>query len=72
MPARGDLAMTTPDNTRRMVSVTQVLDDLNRQVLNLQRAGAYAEAAGIKDAIIRVLRIADGVDQSIDPSEPQS
>jgi hypothetical protein len=54
---------------QRMVPLKQVLDDLCREELNLKRVGAFAQAAGIRDAIVRILRIADGPPPSIDPSE---
>lgn len=56
--------MTTP---ARMVPVVRLVDDLARQELNLKLAGAYAEAAGIRDAIVRILRIADEGEASLDP-----
>lgn len=57
--------MTT--QTSRMVPVVRLLDDLGRQELKLKLAGAYAEAAGIRDAIVRILRIADEGEPSIEP-----
>lgn len=53
--------------TCRMVPVARLLDDLGRQELKLKLAGAYAEAAGIRDAIVRILRIADAGEPSIEP-----
>ncbi len=58
------------DHTRRMVPVEAVIRDLGREELRLKQAGAYAEAAGIRDAVVRILRIADAGEPSIDPSEP--
>lgn len=55
--------------TCRMVPVVRLLDDLGRQELKLKLAGAYAEAAGIRDAIVRILRIADEGEPSIEPRE---
>jgi hypothetical protein len=55
------------DNTRRMVPLDSVLADLCRQEQKLKLAGAYAEAAGIRDAVVRILRIADAGEPSIDP-----
>jgi hypothetical protein len=56
--------------TARMVPVSRLLDDLARQELKLKLSGAYAEAAGLRDAIVRILRIADEGEASIDNSEP--
>ncbi len=60
--------MTSP---ARMIPVIRLLDDLSRHELELKRAGAFAEASGIRDAIVRILRLADG-EPSIEPSEPNS
>ncbi len=57
--------MTSP---ARMVPVVRLVDDLGRHELRLKLAGAYAEAAGIRDAIVRILRIADEGEASIDPA----
>jgi hypothetical protein len=65
---RAQPAMT--DNTRRMVPLEPVLADLCRQEQKLKLAGAYAEASGIRDAVTRILRIADAGEPSIEPSEP--
>jgi hypothetical protein len=54
----------------RMVPVKRLVDDLGRQELRLKLAGAYAEAAGIRDAIVRILRLADEGEPSLEPSEP--
>jgi hypothetical protein len=59
--------MTT--QTCRMVPVVRLLDDLGRQELRLKLAGAYAEAAGIRDAIVRILRIADEGEPSIESKD---
>lgn len=52
----------------RMVPVGRLLDDLAREELRLKQAGAFAEAAGIRDAVVRILRLADQTDQSLDQS----
>lgn len=49
--------------------VKEIIDRLGREELNLKRAGAYAEAAGIRDAIVQVLKLADSDDTSIEPEE---
>lgn len=53
----------------RMVPLARLLDDLSRQELRLKLAGSYAEASGIRDAIVRILRLADEGDSSIDTSD---
>lgn len=55
------------DSTRRMVPVARLLDDLGRHELKLKLAGAFAEAAGIRDAIVRILRIANEGEPSLEP-----
>ena len=59
------------DKTRRMVPVDRLVDDLARHELRLKLAGAFAEAAGIRDAVVRILRIADAGEVPIEPSDPQ-
>ncbi len=61
--------MTAPTKPASVVSVKRVLDDLGRQVRRLKDAGAYEQAAGMQDAVIRILRLADAGEPSIDPSE---
>ena len=56
----------------RMVPVQRLVDDLARQELRLKIAGAFAEAAGIRDAIVRILRIADEGATSIDQPDEDS
>lgn len=58
------------DNTRRMVPLDPLLADLCRQEQKLKLSGAFAEAAGIRDAVTRILRIADSGEPSIETSEP--
>jgi hypothetical protein len=53
----------------RMIPVVRLIDDLARQELRLKLAGAFAEANGIRDAIVRILRLADEGDTSIDQGE---
>jgi len=54
----------------RLIPVERLLDDLSRQELRLKLSGAFAEAAGMRDAIVRLLRLADQGEPSIDPSDP--
>jgi hypothetical protein len=56
------------NNTVRMVPVSRLIDELGRQELKLKIAGAFAEAAGIRDAIVRILRVADEGEPPIDPT----
>ena len=59
-------------DTARMVPVQRLIDDLARHELALKLAGAYAHAEGLRDAIVRILRIADEGEPPIDPTgEPQ-
>lgn len=58
--------MTAP---ARMVPLDRLLDDLCRQELKLKLAGAYAHADGIRDAIVRILRLADEGEPSIDQGD---
>jgi hypothetical protein len=50
----------------RMVPVVRLIDDLARQELKLKLAGAFAEANGIRDAIVRILRLANEGETSMD------
>lgn len=49
-----------------------ILDRLGREEQRLKQAGAFAEAAGVRDAIVLILRLADQGEQPIDPSEEPS
>ena len=49
--------------------VREIIDRLGREELNLKRAGAYAEAAGIRDAIVQIFRMADQEVESIEPED---
>lgn len=46
--------------------VRAIVDKLGREEQTLKRAGAFAEAAGIRDAIVQILRMADADEDSID------
>lgn len=61
--------MTTPAAPARMVPVARLVDDLCREELRLKLAGDYAHAEGVRYAIVRILRIADAGDSSIDSTE---
>lgn len=50
------------------LSVRAIVDKLGREEQTLKRAGAFAEAAGIRDAIVQILRLADADEQSLDPT----
>jgi hypothetical protein len=51
------------------LEVRALVDRLGREELNLKNAGAFAEAAGIRDAIVQILRLADADEESIEPTE---
>lgn len=50
------------------LTVAALIERLGREEQALKRAGAYAEAAGIRDAIVQVLRMANAEDDSIEPT----
>lgn len=52
---------------KTLIEVKAVIERLGREEQTLKRAGAYAEAAGIRDAIVQILRMADAHDESIEP-----
>jgi hypothetical protein len=58
------------DNTRRMVPVLDLVNELGRKELELKLAGDYATAAGIRYSVVLALRLADAGEPSLDPSEP--
>jgi hypothetical protein len=58
------------DNTRRMVPLDPLLIEFGREELRLKQNGDYQHAGWIRSAIVRILRIADQGESSIDPSEP--
>lgn len=43
----------------KTVTVSALLDRLAREELKLKTLGAYAEAAGVRDAVVLLLRMAD-------------
>lgn len=51
------------------LTLKQLLDRLGRKEQELKKAGAYAEAAGIRTAIVTILRMADEETHPIDPSD---
>lgn len=53
---------------QQFLPVQQLVERLGREERNLKNAGAYAEAAGIRDAVVIVLRMADEEPQPIEPS----
>jgi hypothetical protein len=59
------------DNTRRMVPLESLLREFGREELRLKQAGDYAAAGWVRSAIVRILRLADEGEASIDPSDPQ-
>ncbi len=52
----------------RMVPLDTILASLSREELEQKRRGAYAHAEGLRDAIVRILRIADVGEPPIDPT----
>lgn len=51
------------------VPLDAILLRLGREERRLKNAGAYAEAAGVRDAVVLILRLADEGEPPIDPSE---
>jgi hypothetical protein len=67
------MPLRKPAVMRKEVEVSEVIDCLCREEQRLKKAGAFGEAAGIRDAVVLVLRIADAEETQahpIDPSEP--
>jgi hypothetical protein len=50
------------------LSVRAIVDKLGREEQTLKRAGAFAEAAGVRTSIVQILRLADADEESIDPT----
>lgn len=51
------------------IPLKDALDRLCREEQWLKKAGAFAEAAGVRDAVTILLRLADEGGESIEPSE---
>jgi hypothetical protein len=49
--------------------IPAIVERLGREEQTLKRAGAFAEAAGIRDAIVQILRMADEDEAPIDSSD---
>jgi hypothetical protein len=56
------------DNTRRMVPLDSLLTEFGREELRLKQAGDFQHAGWVRNAIVRILRLADGQEPSLDPS----
>jgi hypothetical protein len=50
------------------LSVRAIVDKLGREEQTLKRAGAFAEAAGVRTSIVQILRLADADEEPIDPT----
>jgi hypothetical protein len=57
---------------KRDLSVADLVNRLCTEERKLKNAGAYAEAAGIRDAVVIVFRMADEevVNPPIEPTDP--
>jgi hypothetical protein len=58
------------DNTRRMVPLESLLREFGHEELRLKQAGDFQHSGWVRSAIVRILRIADEGETSLDPSEP--
>lgn len=56
------------DNTRRMVPLDTLLTEFGREELRLKQAGDFQHAGWVRSAIVRILRIANTGEQSLEPS----
>ena len=54
------------DNTRRMVPLESLLREFSREELRLKQAGDFQHSGWVRNAIVRILRIADEGEPSID------
>ena len=54
------------DNTRRVVPLESLLREFSREELRLKQAGDYQHSGWVRNAIVRILRIADEGEPSID------
>jgi hypothetical protein len=54
--------------TKREIPVDEFLSRACRKELELKKSGAYAEAAGVRDAVVLALRLAD---EEVPPIEPE-
>lgn len=54
------------DNTRRMVPLESLLNEFGHEELRLKQAGDFQHAGWVREALIRIIRIADAGDPSID------
>lgn len=59
------------DNTRRMVPLETLLLEFGREEQRLKLAGDFQHSGWVRSAIVRILRIADAGEPSLDPSEVQ-
>ena len=54
------------DNTRRMVPLEALLREFGREELRLKTAGDYLASGWVRSAIVRILRIANEGEPSIE------
>lgn len=57
-------------HVRKHLPVQELVDRLGREEQQLKRCGAFGEAAGVRDSIVVVLRMADEVEPQWLPMEP--